>query len=105
MDGNLEHLRPGDAVTASDFCRRRKLDRHIVNRWRERGYLDKDGNRVYVKPAGEIRRGKRIFPVYLMSDLAAAELATRGKGGHDRRDPILAWSQEEMRAERRNRAA
>jgi hypothetical protein len=100
-----DDLCPGDAVTAAEFTGPRGLDRHIVNRWRERGYLDSDGNRVYVQPRGHIRRGTRTYPVYLVTDLAAAELATRGKGGHNRRDTALAVSQRAMRAQRRQQAA
>lgn len=97
---NDDEPKIGDACTAADFARRRDLHRCIVNSWRTRGYLNKDGERVYIKPRGEALIKGRIVPVYLVSDLAAAELATRPKGGHNRKDPILAWSQEEMRAER-----
>lgn len=95
-------LRPGDAVTAAEFARERHLDRSIVNRWRERGYLDQDGNRIYIKPRGKIQRGSRTYPVYLVSELAAAELATRPRA-KERRDPILACSQRQMRARRAER--
>lgn len=93
-------FRPGDACTASEFCNSTGYHRSVVNRWRKDGYLDKDGNRVYVKVRGYAYVNGRRVPVYLRSELASAELATRDKGGHNRKDDILAWSQQEMRAER-----
>lgn len=95
---DLDDLLPGDAVSAAEYARRNHLDRAVVNTWRTRGYLNQDGERVYVEPRGEIKVGKRTYPVYLWTDLAAAERATRYRA-KTRRDPILAADQRRHRTE------
>jgi len=98
--GGEPKYRKGDGCTAAQFANDRGLHRSVVNAWRTRGYLNEDGERVFITPRGEACIKGRIVPVYLVEDLAAAERATRDKGGHDRRDPILAWSQRNLRAKR-----
>lgn len=74
-----DELRPGDAVTATQFARELGFNRSVVNTWVTRGYLDEDGERVYVKARGRIWQQGRWVPVYLWKDLTAAEKATRGR--------------------------
>jgi hypothetical protein len=47
-----------------------------VSNWRERGYLNCNGERVYLEPAGYDRRNR---PMYRWIDIAKAEHATRGR--------------------------
>lgn len=90
-------LRPGDITTAAEFARQVGRDRRVVNHWRDNGYLNDAGERVYVRPiAGEGTRR----PLYLTADLEAAELATRLRSVESSNPAIAGW-QRLKRAERR----
>lgn len=79
MPPDEDELRPGDAVTAAQFVKEIGYDVSVVSRWTTRGYLNEDGERVYVKPSGRIWSRGRWVAVYLWKDLGAAEKATRGR--------------------------
>lgn len=80
----------GQAVSAAQFAREIGIHRSRINKWVTRGYIDADGQRVHVKPRGEIRVGRRKYPVYVWGELAAAEQATRGRAPLRGNDMIAA---------------
>ncbi|MFE5332547.1 hypothetical protein ACFRCG_39835 [Embleya sp. NPDC056575] len=90
-------LRPGDITTAAEFARQAGRCRTVVNHWRDNGYINQAGKRVYVRPiAGEGTRR----PIYLTADLEAAELATRLRSVESSNPAIAGW-QRMKRAERK----
>ncbi|MFE5332933.1 hypothetical protein ACFRCG_41775 [Embleya sp. NPDC056575] len=93
-------LRPGDITTGAAFARRHGRHRSVVNHWRKHGYINDQGERVYVQPiAGAGTRR----PIYLTADLEAAELATRLRSVESTNPAIAGW-QRLKRAERQQRS-
>lgn len=88
-----ENGKPMIPISAAEFAREVGLTRCQVNHWVTRGYLNDDGERIHVKPFGHRKVGGRKFPVYLRSDLSAAEKATRDRAPTLRREPTIAAHQ------------
>lgn len=83
----------GDPITAAQYADEKHIHPSTISRWVSRGYLNADGERVYLKPRWKMWINGRLQDVYHRADLAAAELATRPKGGRLRQDPVLRGAQ------------
>ncbi|MEU0941093.1 hypothetical protein [Embleya sp. NPDC005971] len=98
-DIDPDDLRPGDITTAAAFAGRHGRHRCVINHWRKHGYINNQGERVYVQP---IAGADTHRPLYLTADLEAAELATRLRSVESSNPAIAGW-QRLMRAERQQR--
>ncbi len=80
---------PGDdhrsrLVNSVEAAQAAQVSVNVISNWRNKGWLDRDGQRKYLPVAGRDYRG---MPLYRYGDVLNAERETRRSGKSHRRCP------------------